>query len=609
MTTNTDINELINRVGKGDMVVNYPSSKTFNGYDFSIMKSAMQKYIRRNIIEKAIYCAVEMDLFSIEDQNQTARSHRTNMINRLIIITCEDISLANPLLPLAISKLVDKWESHRTSGDGKEFLLKIVMMLSSSKKIRYLSFMKSAYGKNPKWVKEFYPQLYEDEKNIGQPTYSFFAGDFQQQLDGLAFCVEHGRRYAFVYLFFFLNSTKKLEKRVLNHYHPIYIVWKWIIDFHSRIMGSDVLSKLIGVLLGWYNTYKFKEKWLFVGHALACLIDRNILNFYDNEVPRVNVYDSYTPNIERKKIEIDDYCIDKHTLEGKKNGKTNVDFVLEGSYVKNEDKILIGIDYRDVYISLGVLWDDRRKIFDYKPPPLDIILRAHKLTEDQMFGNILRAQLLCSKSRPDVYLAKMLDCSLLFEIGDNVVVKGPYIESLDNIRYIMNIKRKFYGINSIKYEILDLIPISAKKFGNPTNFGSRTKIEDNKTYKFLVMENVCRPNKYYTIIKESKLWKPTNVADMEKMGCFSGSIDIVPDDLFVQLLTALIFRYIYSIPDTSERNLVYSKKTKKSIVLMKKIMEMKKTNVHFTVNHSQKINVKNLKMLSIIIGTKFIRFY
>jgi hypothetical protein len=192
-------------------------------------------------------------------------------------------------------------------------------------------------------------------------------------LDALAYCIENKLEYGFRYLFFFLKTDKKLEKKIYKRSHPIYIVWKWVFEYHKKIMKSNVLSDVLNVLFEWYNTYKFREQWLFVAQAVAYLIKRDELDFYICELPKVVVYKSYIPHFKTEKIDIDEYCIDKHTYEGRKKGKSNIDFAIEGSYVENEIINLVGRDYREIFLSLHFLWDDRTKTFDYKPPPQKLI--------------------------------------------------------------------------------------------------------------------------------------------------------------------------------------------------------------------------------------------
>lgn len=86
----------------GETSVVFRNETTFNGYPFSTAKSALQKYIRRGEVKKAIYFAIELDLF--KDVEGGKRCH-TNFRHRLQIILLEDIGLANPDLLLRFEKL------------------------------------------------------------------------------------------------------------------------------------------------------------------------------------------------------------------------------------------------------------------------------------------------------------------------------------------------------------------------------------------------------------------------------------------------------------------------------------------------------------------------
>ena len=67
----------------------YRNEVTWNGYASDIMKSGLQKYIRRGLLDKAIYCAGELDLFKEADDN--GETIRTNFLHRLMIIYMEDV--------------------------------------------------------------------------------------------------------------------------------------------------------------------------------------------------------------------------------------------------------------------------------------------------------------------------------------------------------------------------------------------------------------------------------------------------------------------------------------------------------------------------------------
>jgi len=182
--------------------------------------------------------------------------------------------------------------------------------------------------------------------------------------------------------------------------------------------------------------------------------------------------------------------------------------------------------------------------------------------EESNFKDIVRAQLLTAKYRPDVYFAKYINYDEKFPYK-NVVVKGPYLkeDELESVIYIANEKKKYKGINEIPYKVVDLYPMSSDKMENPENFGSRTKIEKNKKYKFLIMKNVCSDEDTYQDLpyklKSSSLWKETKVIDSEKIGIINGSILLIPKKYHLDLILTLIFRWIYQVYDSCERNIIF----------------------------------------------------
>jgi len=66
------------------MTSKFRNEITWNGYNSDVMKSGIQKYIRRGILEKALYCAGELDLFKEDTAADRGEVIRTNF---LLIIT------------------------------------------------------------------------------------------------------------------------------------------------------------------------------------------------------------------------------------------------------------------------------------------------------------------------------------------------------------------------------------------------------------------------------------------------------------------------------------------------------------------------------------------
>lgn len=527
---------------------------TWNGFRMDEVKSGMQKYIRRGNFEKAIYCAIEMDLFS-ETNEGSAKAFRTNMMNRLLIITCEDVTLANPYLPVHVNKLYEEWcylrKEQKNISRQRDILCSIIKLLCSSPKLRYFSCMRAAFF-NPlteNWVRKYYPELWEIEWK--KPKLRVLCPEqYRDELEKLAYCIESKNNLAFHYMAKFMYSTKKLETKVLKHSQPIYLVWELIFAYVKKIKNQKIqkaATESINVLYKWFNTHK-SEHHLFVGQALGYLVRRKEIKYFINDSPQIDHSEYYQKNFQNMEFKLDDFCLDIHTKFGRDMKKTKFQFVVEGAHVENKATDIIDEKFQEIYISTGHHTQKiGKKVIFHDEPPLQFY-------EKDVFADIVRAQLLCSKSRPDVYYATYQNRP--------VVVKGPYIEDskLDSIIYTAKQKNKYLGIEIVDYVIIELIPIHYKEFGNPENFGTRTKIKPNQKYKFLVMENVCwhKPTKIPVTTKSSKLWPETQVADISKINMKEGTILDIPQQFELQLILALLYRYIYQISDTCKRNLIFT---------------------------------------------------
>ena len=69
----------------------YRQQVTWNGHKADVMKSGLQKYIRRGVVDKALFCAGELDLFKEAPEKAQGEGIRTNFLHRLIVIFIEDV--------------------------------------------------------------------------------------------------------------------------------------------------------------------------------------------------------------------------------------------------------------------------------------------------------------------------------------------------------------------------------------------------------------------------------------------------------------------------------------------------------------------------------------
>ena len=84
---------------------------SYNEYKFDILKSALQKYIRRNEENKAIYSVIEMELFKFLKEKSTAI--RSNIRNRILICLNEDVSITEYNIYNDVFNLMILWEETR----------------------------------------------------------------------------------------------------------------------------------------------------------------------------------------------------------------------------------------------------------------------------------------------------------------------------------------------------------------------------------------------------------------------------------------------------------------------------------------------------------------
>ena len=127
------------------MSTKYRSETTYDGYHLSVIKSGLQKYIRRGTVDKALKCVAELDRFADMERGEGIR---TNMMHRLQIIFLEDIGHGNPrLLPYMrqwIKELNEERKSStRNRAREREVLELIVRNLCDRKKTRTCSHMNS----------------------------------------------------------------------------------------------------------------------------------------------------------------------------------------------------------------------------------------------------------------------------------------------------------------------------------------------------------------------------------------------------------------------------------------------------------------------------------
>lgn len=590
------------------------------GYRGDVLRSFLQKAIRRGSEENALYAASMLYALGTQENNEHPRESKmflTNLMNRLLIIMVEDVGIAQPtivekalpLFQLASSGSVEQW-----------VVANLVSMMCHSQKIRLLSDWGIMW-------KPYKVERIRGDPEFGPLFFSRYDTDYQEEIrridsdDIRNLCITHiinarnwmmnnmksdmwimkyveriiylvsiGDHLAMYYamVYFVCNPNWKLRGNIDNRKKPIYLLFKILENFMRHESNAPLGKKwadqirALNMLHRTHSTHK--EASLLLLNAMLYCLDRDKL-LLDNSLPEVDK-SMNLPIPSSSSFIIPDYACDKHTAEGRGKGKSSEDFAISGALVMNEAKHLVDPMLRKLYHSLAIstvgtkrvtrhpwtlkpvgnwyiygqfksISDDeasptkKRKKVDSILPPFSIESPRESIMMHP--SDVVRVQVLTNKHKPDVYLT-----------GNGMFVKGPYL-SKDKCQIPLELNNKtklaYCGIHTIpnmriEYWIPDVLS------DNPENFGIRTKVEPGKAYPFLVMDDLAwrvgqksHPKRKYGTIGTS--WaENTMLLDMSKTRIKHLNLMELPKSLYDQLWFVLIFRYIFQITDTCERNIL-----------------------------------------------------
>ena len=279
MAASTEQNEDYSKfvIGRGH-------GKTEHGLSVSLLKSALQKYIRRSETEKAIGCLYETNtllllenatenqciLFRLQNKqntltqkviNQFGKAQRTNIANRLLVMVSEEVNIHDhPLIPVFVWKLYNSFVENRNEKQSIHYLASIAVILSNAKKGRIISYLKSAFNLPPFYVKESKRPQYNEF--YSQQVLTKFV-DVEQRSASLVYNFE-----TFIHCFqsndvekTFRCIGKMCENRTLPEIKKLFKnIWKHLLE---NTNNSSIIA-----LYEIYNKMTHMEKPLYLYHAL-----------------------------------------------------------------------------------------------------------------------------------------------------------------------------------------------------------------------------------------------------------------------------------------------------------------------------------------------------
>jgi hypothetical protein len=132
-------------------------SESINDIPFSVYKSTIQKFLRRNHLKKGL--GTLKILINFDNGTPEGDKLVSNIINRHIVMMSEEISINNPTLPVLMKNLYDEFLISR----GYNLIYSMYKELCNSKKCRLLSDLKSTFNLQPYYLadKEVLQQMHE----------------------------------------------------------------------------------------------------------------------------------------------------------------------------------------------------------------------------------------------------------------------------------------------------------------------------------------------------------------------------------------------------------------------------------------------------------------
>jgi hypothetical protein len=233
---------------KMSVVDKYRGERSLGGFSLDILKSGLQKYIRRGDIQKAVKCGLELNTFRLgKDRGETIR---TNFFHRLQIILLEDVCNIS-LIPY-ISECLERYNRYRDLDKAElreenrklqeGLLIHVITLMCESKKSRICSHIRSFCNDEYK--------NYRAKFNINE-----FDNCLQENyVDNFKRAFSEKDKKCVYYAFKLYHSDVKLEKRVtmscngkkFGGIKQLYVIFYEL----SRVMNIDTYIGLYRELKG-----------------------------------------------------------------------------------------------------------------------------------------------------------------------------------------------------------------------------------------------------------------------------------------------------------------------------------------------------------------------
>ena len=320
------------------------SSVSHHGYKLDMLKSGMQKYLRRREFEKMTWCVMEIFKFELwakdEKEKKMCKGVISNLLNRIIVMMDEELLFCEVQNYLILRKFIEMFESDRKNG-GK-FLVLICRTLANSRLLRRASDIRAFWD---------FRIRFGNEKDVELSDQEYF--------NKFVECFERKDDECFKWMFKIFNGKKKGDVMRFRRKDNIYMIWEYLFS-RENVKRNERYKELLEYKLREFYKLNRGERFMFLANSIDFVMkcDGNDIVFVNKHISQIRKelsrYEQDFVEMYKKSMEymtIDEYAIDMHTSMGRKMGKNRKDFALEGSVVVNEDAEFLVKEWRDFYVK------------------------------------------------------------------------------------------------------------------------------------------------------------------------------------------------------------------------------------------------------------------
>ena len=546
------------------------SSICESGYKIDLVKSGMQKYLRRREPQKMKWCAAEIYKFNFgknERERNIGKGIISNLINRLIVMLDEELCFDEVVRYCMIYDLLETVRDCKEYTEGVEILGKICDILCTGNILRL----------NSDIVGYFNRRIFIDKEDVdvGEMEFDGFVNykgenaEFEYCMKNFIGLFDEKNTNCYYWLFRIFNMNNEGVKTRYRRKEYIYGVWEYL----NKLIGdNDMLRKAWNNRIEEFHDKNKLERKMFLVAVVNVFMYRDEIDF-KKEI----IIEDSGMLLQSDKLVLDDYCIDMHCKDGRIAGKDKKDFAIEGSFVVNEYLKYKVDEWRDYYINEKIKNTKivKKKVVKNNVVKNNVVKKVKNVVVD---NDNSKLEFIDMKDMKFVRLCLNNTC------GNKVMC---FIVEYEGKFYVLKEGRKSMNYN-YDYDMID----KCKEIFGLNSIGMK-RIRSNK-----IIERVDKKklewNDNWNFIESDAVYCMMNYIEGDILIDYRRKNGIISKELCVEYIKIGLFRGIFMVSDYNQRNVLICDNKLYSIdehdVLGKRVKIIGDKNMKLFVEYKNEIN-------------------